>query len=268
MIRFSHSQNPKAAFTLIELLVVIAIISLLAAILFPVFGRARENARRASCQSNLKQVGIGIQQYTQDYDEHFPMYRLNGGKGYSDYPYGWADAIQPCVKSEQVLQCPSEKTPPPSATPHPTQVGYCDYVYNVALGSQPGTSGIASGRGASLSALTYPTLCMMAIDGKVYGTSATSGVADNGSARMSTRGSGGQAYAIANNFDTDLHLSGANMLFADGHVKWQKGQNNKPDTWASVWNANTPFTVSNSNFTMHPYDPPAGTSFLSANPSV
>jgi prepilin-type N-terminal cleavage/methylation domain-containing protein len=62
----------KRAFTLIELLVVIAIIAILAAILFPVFARARENARRSSCQSNLKQIGLGVLQYTQDYDETLP----------------------------------------------------------------------------------------------------------------------------------------------------------------------------------------------------
>src|ERR1051325_7590284 len=59
-------------FTLIELLVVIAIIAILAAILFPVFGRARENARRSSCQSNLKQIGLGLLQYEQDFDESLP----------------------------------------------------------------------------------------------------------------------------------------------------------------------------------------------------
>jgi prepilin-type N-terminal cleavage/methylation domain-containing protein len=64
-------------FTLIELLVVIAIIAILAAILFPVFARARENARRASCQSNLKQIGLGIMQYTQDYDERMPPTQAN-----------------------------------------------------------------------------------------------------------------------------------------------------------------------------------------------
>lgn len=64
---------PRRGFTLIELLVVIAIIALLAAILFPVFARARENARRASCQSNLKQIGLSVVQYTQDYDETFPL---------------------------------------------------------------------------------------------------------------------------------------------------------------------------------------------------
>src|SRR5690606_1337372 len=71
-------RKDRHAFTLIELLVVIAIIAILAAILFPVFARARENARRTSCQSNLKQMGLAIMQYTQDYDE-----RLFGHRNYS-----------------------------------------------------------------------------------------------------------------------------------------------------------------------------------------
>ncbi len=78
-------------FTLIELLVVIAI---LAAILFPVFGRARENARRASCISNLKQIGLGVMQYTQDYDEQYPRYRWLYSSGQS-----WHQVIQPYIKS-------------------------------------------------------------------------------------------------------------------------------------------------------------------------
>ena len=68
----SGRRRINAAFTLIELLIVIAIITILAAILFPVFARARENARRSACQSNLKQLGLGIAQYTQDYDERYP----------------------------------------------------------------------------------------------------------------------------------------------------------------------------------------------------
>ena len=70
--RRAGDTRKKFGFTLIELLVVFAIIAILAAILFPVFARARENARRASCQSNLKQIGLGIMQYTQDYDEKMP----------------------------------------------------------------------------------------------------------------------------------------------------------------------------------------------------
>src|SRR5689334_5202516 len=74
----NRRQAAKPGFTLIELLVVIAIIAILAAILFPVFARARENARRASCQSNLKQIGLGIMMYTQDYDETFPRSAIGG----------------------------------------------------------------------------------------------------------------------------------------------------------------------------------------------
>src|SRR5687767_1588685 len=72
-----NARSRKVGFTLIELLVVIAIIAILAAILFPVFARARENARRASCQSNLKQLGLSFAQYTQDFDERYPMGIMN-----------------------------------------------------------------------------------------------------------------------------------------------------------------------------------------------
>ena len=122
----NESNNGKTAFTLIELLVVVAIIAILAAILFPVFARARENARRSSCQSNLKQIGLGILQYVQDYDEIVPqVYYTNGpttgvvpvGNRLQDpatgenHPtlvnYKWMDAIFPYVKSEQIFICPS-----------------------------------------------------------------------------------------------------------------------------------------------------------------
>jgi prepilin-type N-terminal cleavage/methylation domain-containing protein len=68
----NYQKPDRKGFTLIELLIVIEIIAILAAVLFPVFGRARENARRSSCQSNLKQIGMGLLQYTQDYDESYP----------------------------------------------------------------------------------------------------------------------------------------------------------------------------------------------------
>ncbi len=94
----------KSAFTLIELLVVIAIIAILAAILFPVFARARENARRASCQSNLKQIGLGFQQYAQDYDG----WTMGSGVFVQAGTYhSWPSVLFPYVKSDQLFSCPS-----------------------------------------------------------------------------------------------------------------------------------------------------------------
>lgn len=101
-----HSQRFTLGFTLIELLVVISIIALLAAILFPVFSRARENARRSSCQSNLKQIGVGLMQYLQDYDEVAPAYVVL--RGASNTANVALDLIYPYVKNEQVFNCPSQ----------------------------------------------------------------------------------------------------------------------------------------------------------------
>lgn len=98
-------MKSRRAFTLIELLVVIAIIALLAAILFPVFARARENARKSSCLNNTKQMGIALLSYAQDFDE---TYTLNDG------PTGrWADRLQPYVKSQQIFLCPSTSASTP-----------------------------------------------------------------------------------------------------------------------------------------------------------
>src|SRR5580704_17265485 len=96
----------KVGFTLIELIVVIAIIAILAAILFPVFEKAREKARQIACLSTEKQLGLAEMQYTQDYDETFPST--------SDYGTGWAKTIYPYVKSLGVFQCPDDSFPLPS----------------------------------------------------------------------------------------------------------------------------------------------------------
>src|SRR5471032_2451039 len=108
-------RSQRAGFTLIELLVVIAIIAILASILFPVFARARENARRASCQSNLKQIGLAVAQYTQDYDEKLPIHDSYPGSNWSsitDFMLTTSNCnffagIYPYLKSVQVLNCPS-----------------------------------------------------------------------------------------------------------------------------------------------------------------
>jgi len=142
----THSCSKKSGFTLIELLVVIAIIAILAAILFPVFARARENARKASCTSNLKQIGVAMLSYTQDYDEMLPpmtpgyvsgdfgiasdgapatpphgysadpavpseTYQYSASGGGESFSQSWQDAIFPHVKSLQIFDCPSHQKP-------------------------------------------------------------------------------------------------------------------------------------------------------------
>jgi prepilin-type N-terminal cleavage/methylation domain-containing protein/prepilin-type processing-associated H-X9-DG protein len=95
----------RRGFTLIELLVVIAIIAILAAILFPVFAKAREKARQSSCLSNMKQWGLAALSYIQDYDERFPL------QDYGTAPYvPWYSALYPYVKNEQMYHCPSYGT--------------------------------------------------------------------------------------------------------------------------------------------------------------
>jgi prepilin-type N-terminal cleavage/methylation domain-containing protein/prepilin-type processing-associated H-X9-DG protein len=103
------NQQCRRGFTLIELLVVIAIIAILAAILFPVFSRVRENARRSSCLSNMKQMGMGLLQYVQDNDEILPSdWTGSGGFSASDPTIVmWTDAVQPYVKNTQIFTCPS-----------------------------------------------------------------------------------------------------------------------------------------------------------------
>jgi len=97
-------HGARTGFTLIELLVVIAIIAILAAILFPVFARARENARRASCQSNLKQITLGWIQYTQDYDELVVPFTSTGAT--SGIAHFWTSALQPYLKAPKFTLAP------------------------------------------------------------------------------------------------------------------------------------------------------------------
>jgi len=225
-------RSTLKGFTLIELLVVIAIIAILAAILFPVFARARENARRASCQSNFKQVSIGIKQYVQDNDELFPPVATGIVATKAADIVGWADGIQPYVKSVQIYQCPSETLPPATDSDGDGNLGeeanYTDYFFNSRLATQNEATlnfianTIMNGDGSGSNATYFTEGCGANV---ACGTTAA-GLAVLPAARR--------------------HLDGANYAFADGHVKWYKGNTDSQSPVIS--NGNTPASSSNVTF--------------------
>ena len=124
-------KNKKNAFTLIELLVVIAIIAILAAILFPVFARAREKARATACTSNLKQLGLAFAQYSQDYDDNVPTSGWVSAGNNTPWGSGWAGIVYPYVKSTGVFTCPDDTTVATSTYPN-----VVSYAYNDDIGSE------------------------------------------------------------------------------------------------------------------------------------
>lgn len=234
--RISRQSASRSGFTLIEILVVIAIISLLAAILFPVFARARENARRASCQSNLKQIGLAVAQYTQDFDERYLLMSVNGpANSWSPVynpvthgtPLGWADALQPYIKSLQIYQCPSEPGAAQTAV-NTNNAGYTDYWYNACLNENVSGTYV----GIALSQFEAPANTVTIGDGNssrarvntAGRTAAGFGdVQANGCSSITAVAMPYATIGIASTEDTQRHLEGANYLFSDGHVKWLKG---------------------------------------------
>jgi len=108
MIKESMGMKEFKGFTLIELLVVIAIIAILAAILFPVFAQAREKARQSTCLSNMKQIGLAITMYIEDYDQTYPTaYRYKNGASSANGYIHWSGATQPYIKNWKIFVCPS-----------------------------------------------------------------------------------------------------------------------------------------------------------------
>jgi len=200
-------------FTLIELLVVIAIIAILAAILFPVFARARESARNANCQSNLKQIGSALNMYAQDYDG---MYVRYGGT------LLWSEKIEPYVKNSGVFLCPNKggwtTTTPCSENNHPPESEFrqkgkgISYGYNNFTETYGEVNGVSGSQGFGLG-YGYS-------DAQIHLPADTIAVGDavcprwRGKDHVDNFNSGSKSYL--------RHTDGANFLFVDGHVKWLK----------------------------------------------
>ena len=193
-------MRTRKGFTLIELLVVIAIIAILAAILFPVFAKAREKARQSSCLSNVRQFCTAILSYTQDYDETLPMSTTLDASGARTL----ADLSQPYVKNSQIIFCPSDRQGSveianilgvfgiPMA---PSTVPRMSYTTNYLVMPSMIDNPLPV---VDLGRVAYPSECPMIFDG-VWNTS------------MPLPGPSAPAYR---------HNDGANVGYVDGHGKW------------------------------------------------
>ncbi len=184
----------RSGFTLIELLVVIAIIAILAAILFPVFARAREKARQSSCLANVKQLGLAMMQYCQDYDESFPTLGYNWSYGgWGDRAWSWR--IEPYAKNEGIYRCPSMR---------PTVARPCSYTMNSDLCNP------WYGPAQTLGSVEYPAQTCMTAE-------------QDGAFSIDSANWADWASVFGNK-----HNGGQNFSFVDGHAKWYKVPGNHP----------------------------------------
>ena len=204
----------RRGFTLIELLVVIAIIAILAAILFPVFARARAKARQTACTSNVKQLMTSLLMYVQDYDE---MFGLGGGwNGNGTTAAQWWIAIQPYVKNWQIERCPSNSINAGYSATNP-------YTYWGQTGPICPTYAALPGLDyTALAKVQTPAQKIMVMD------SNHEAVPDWNRAQYATICPSGTGCAggVANRIPANApHNGGDNVGFVDGHVKWLNSNN-------------------------------------------
>lgn len=251
--RISRVEQPtarRAGFTLIELLVVIAIIAILAAILFPVFAQARESARKTSCASNMKQVGLGILQYNTDNDGAFPQYLQYGAggsvtkcrrqdnptvpcerytiqdAGNEGYMKTWQDSIFPYIKSIQVFHCPSHKRPQKAPNPDdPNEVAHPEWFTSFDDGLQWNASLAVNVliTGQSAAQLPINEAVIKGVSSKflaVHNGSIYAFLDANNFFTFSNESYGSSDIGQANvKRDMWAHSSTGNVLYCDGHVK-------------------------------------------------
>jgi prepilin-type N-terminal cleavage/methylation domain-containing protein/prepilin-type processing-associated H-X9-DG protein len=230
-------------FTLVELLVVIAIIAILAAILFPVFARAREKARTTSCISNLKQMGIACISYAQDYDEKMPsVYRWGG----STYLYWWEDLVQPYTRSYQLFVCPSNQPTmtvtqyrPPIVTPGSGVIQYPELASSYAMpdmGVDNYNNIIPPVPGSSLSQIQDPV-------GTIFICDAWMPNSNNTPPQIYSGPNYSPTYKLTDMTDLStinycwvakVHNDSFNVCYADGHAKTIKSST--PGQWTTILN--------------------------------
>jgi prepilin-type N-terminal cleavage/methylation domain-containing protein/prepilin-type processing-associated H-X9-DG protein len=228
MLNVTFKHYRRSAFTLIELLVVIAIIAILAAILFPVFARARENARRTTCISNMKQISLGMMMYTKDYDERYPNYAYpvpttetpEGGWWLSGYMF-WGNMIYPYVKNEQMFVCPS--SPAAGTNYSPTTVGPYTSHYGINATDNIIPTGQWGAPGPHINVVVAPAKAYLFTDSSYYTVSSAYAAGPPTSANYYLPGICKLFPATtvtAKDCWGGRHFDGVTVGFADGHVKW------------------------------------------------
>lgn len=225
------TKTARRGFTLIELLIVIAIIAILAAILFPVFARARENARRTSCLSNLRQVGLGALQYSQDYDEKMVGTELGDDTAQSP-EYFWGEMLEPYLKNRQVLDCPSATSRLQAGAP---QIGFAqgitkEWSYAYAINDVRGVDDNHIGAAfAPLSSFTRPAETVFVVDGW---PEAAEPASDPERHEVAWALGSRDVVNNAHHDGSPRHLEGFSMVLCDGHAKWRKRTTNSNGTFS------------------------------------